>query len=208
MPDPFLLGGALLALSAGLGGGPMKAVTPQDAAQFRARARFPLPEWSAGYPPTVSDGYSATLTATHREHHGVDLMYHRRGGSAAPDAQFVKGSPNGTKLFFCPPGIEVRACMAGYLWATGRGGTGMYVTIDHGAPWATFYVHMESLLVPSGIVRGAGRVEVKAGQPIGLVGYSPLDAAKIRHLHFECWYGGDARYHVDPWPLISGVALP
>ncbi|MBA3405682.1 MAG: hypothetical protein H0U13_13545, partial [Gemmatimonadaceae bacterium] len=38
---------------------------------------------------------------------------------------------------------------------------------------------------------------VRAGQVIGTVGFSPLDAQKLKHLHFEVWLGGPSD-RIDP----------
>jgi murein DD-endopeptidase MepM/ murein hydrolase activator NlpD len=42
---------------------------------------------------------------------------------------------------------------------------------------------------------------VRAGQPIGIIGADPLDAAHLMHLHFELWRGGRANA-VDLEPLM------
>jgi hypothetical protein len=43
---------------------------------------------------------------------------------------------------------------------------------------------------------------VRAGQPIGIIGADPLDAAHLMHLHFEVWRGG-ATDRFDPEPLMK-----
>ena len=72
-----------------------------------------------------------------------------------------------------------------------RGGA---VVIDHGPqPYATFYQHLAEIF--DWVKKGA---PVNAGQPIGIAGYSQLDSAQIRHLHFELWVGGAGDHAVDP----------
>ncbi len=69
--------------------------------------------------------------------------------------------------------------------------------IDHApAKVATFYTHLEKPLVASN-----GRV--RAGQPIGTIGASPLDPEHLKHLHFELWLGGPSD-RIDPAPLMHG----
>lgn len=204
MADPFTIGAGVALLGIGLpgrgvsGGG---VVAPSDLAAFKARAVFPLGAWR-GLRPARSQEYRAP------DHHGIDVMYRRPGGSADPSAPYPPGSVDGSRNHFCPPGVLVHAVADGMLWNSGSAPTGLYVTIDHGAPWATFYVHLESLLVPSGVSRGSGRHSIKAGQPLGTVGWSPRDAAKLRHLHIEAWYRGGSAAHVDPWPILESARLP
>lgn len=197
MPVPIVAVGAAAAL---LGAG--RRVPASD-----GQWSFPLPAWR-GYAPTVSDGYSPEETATHRSHHGCDLMYRRKG---ATDAMWtmakVGGMAYGTKLFFVPQHTYACAARDGVLWEVGTGPRGSFVVIDHGKPWATFYQHMSSVLFGA-LQRGAGAIKVKAGQPLGIVGGDPSTPQAIVHLHFEVWYQGGANAHVDPWPLIARAPLP
>jgi len=182
------------------GGGP---TPPSD-----GRWTFPIPAWR-GYAPTVSDGYSATATSGHREHHGCDLMYHRKPGGADQmwPRGIVNGKANGSPNYFMPDGVHACAARDGTLWSVSKTGHGLAVVIDHGAPFATFYTHLSSVLFPF-VERGAQAIKVKAGQPLGVVGYSPLDAERLMHLHFEVWYKGGSSAHVDPWPLLERAPLP
>jgi hypothetical protein len=73
--------------------------------------------------------------------------------------------------------------------------TGFAVAIDHSpAKVATFYAHLEKLLVAKGD-------HVRAGQPIGTIGASPLDAEHLKHLHFEIWLGGPSD-RINPAPVM------
>ncbi len=164
--------------------------------------RFPVTDWN-GYRAVVSDTYSPVVTSGHRKHAGVDMMFPRKAGGGA-DQQFARGTSEGSANYFMPSNAVIaRAPRAGVLWSTGFGPTGGYVVIDCGAPIAIFMVHFSSLLVPSGIVRGAGKVRVRAGQDIAIVGHSPRDGEKLNHLHMEVWRGGGSESHVDPKPYLK-----
>jgi len=168
---------------------------------------FPVGRWDSGAPQSII--YAPTRSQEYRpsNHHGVDIMY-RRKASGGPDARFAVGTTEGIANWFMPAGQLCYAAKDGYIWSSGTGPTGRIVVIDHGAPFASCYIHMESLLIPDGISRGAGRVPIRAGQPIGVIGYDPSDARKLRHLHFEIWFNGNGTAHVDPWPLINTAPLP
>ena len=58
------------------------------------------------------------------------------------------------------------------------------------------YTHFSALLV-------VPKQQVRTGQPIGIIGGDPLDAAHLMHLHFETWRGG-AKDRFDPAPLMRG----
>lgn len=197
MPDPIILP-ILLLTGAGLvgrevivgGGGP---TPPSD-----GKWTFPVPSWR-GYAPTRSQEYRVD------NHHGNDLMFRRKIGGA--DQMWPAGTKNGTARWFCPDSIYACAARDGTLWHVGEGGHGKFVVIDHGSPFATFYTHLSSLLFPT-LTRGANSIRVTRGQPLGVIGYSPLDTRKLMHLHFEIWYKGGAGSHVDPWPILATAPLP
>jgi hypothetical protein len=200
--DPLTTASLVLLFGAGAssmsGGG---KTPPSD-----GRWVFPLPAWR-GYAPTRSQEYRAP------DHHGCDLMYVRKAGGA--DAMWPSGlrgtgelaASHGNAKFFFPDSVYACAARDGTLWHVGQGGHGRFVVIDHGAPFATFYTHLSSCLFPA-LQRGAGGIRVKAGQPLGVVGFSSLDAARLMHLHFEVWYKGGSSSHVDPWPLLERAPLP
>jgi hypothetical protein len=80
------------------------------------------------------------------------------------------------------------------------------VVVDHDNV-ATFYQHLELLLVPE--VRpppkGAPRdrlLKIKAGQPLGVIGGDPLNPPHLKHLHFEFWPNGPTSA-IDPAPLMK-----
>jgi murein DD-endopeptidase MepM/ murein hydrolase activator NlpD len=131
---------------------------------------------------------------------------------------YVPGSPDGNARFFAPPHTPIVAARAGQVWSVEQTAKGWGIVISHGKPWATFYQHLETPgFEPHqrGLnTRTKQPTFVRRGQAIGFMGYSPEDAERLRHLHFEVWHGGDARYAVDPadamakWPLVPGVFTP
>jgi hypothetical protein len=156
----------------------------------------PVRAWK-GYRPVVSDHYQAVRSDAHREHHGVDVMFKRK--SATDQSRWKAGTPNGSRLFFMPERVHVVAAEDGVLWNTKLSTGGHSVVVSHtGKGWATYYQHLSELFVPLGIARGAGGVKVSRGQSLGIVGGSPLDGQKLKHLHFEMWKGGGQESHVDP----------
>lgn len=146
------------------------------------------------YSPVVSDTYSAIKTATHREHHGCDVMYRRKSGGG-PDQRYPRNTSEGTPNYFCPTGTEALCPREGKIYADGVGGKGEWVIIDCGKPIAIFMTHMRSRRVKKGDL-------VKPGDVIGTVSYSPEDAAKLNHMHIEVWRNGPSSAHVDPMPYL------
>ena len=176
----------------------------------------PVVSWH-GYQPLVSDGYSATKTGSHREHHGVDVMFKRIGDPL--EASYAPGTPNGSRGYFMPNGVVVVAAADGVLWSCKESPGGLSIVLDHGKLWAgaTYYQHLSKVFVPF-TSSGRGKVAIKRGQAIGIVGGSPLDGEKLMHLHFEMWQNGangvagGADAHVDPvahgfrsWPVLSSA---
>jgi hypothetical protein len=197
-----VVGGALLTT-----GRPQ--VDSADVRAFVAGARFPMHEWR-GYLPTRTQEYRAA------DHHGVDLMYRRKVGG--PDSMWPIGLTrmNGTPKsygdakgkFFVPDMVCACAVRDGTIWSCMRTDRGIAITLDHGRPFASFYTHLSSVRFPLG--SAARGIKVKAGDPLGLVGYDPSgrDRQYLMHLHFEIWYKGNGTAHVDPWPLIERAPLP
>lgn len=139
-------------------------------------------------------------------HNGVDVMFRFAPGDpfklGTPNASKDGGDPGGDPDFVMPDGIEVVAAFPGTVRRTGNTGRGDFVDIMHDG-FATFSTHMRNLKVKAGD-------KVRAGQVIGIVGFSPQDAEKLMHLHFEIWDGGDFQKHLDPqahgidtWPLSA-----
>lgn len=162
---------------------------------------FPVPEWS-GYKPVISSAYR---TSSRPDHNGVDIMYRRDGKEPK---QFAPGTPNGSRGYFMPDGVEACAAREGVLWSAGWTSTGYAVVVAHdGGAYASAYRHLESIAVPE-VQRGEGRIPIAAGQKLGTIGYSPKDSAKLKHLHFEIWEGGGYEANTDPAPFIANAPLP
>lgn len=167
----------------------------------------------ARYDAVISDGVgTARGDAVHR---GVDIMYKRRTSTDRPE---YKQGTDGTRGFFAPPLTPIVAARDGVVWSAGNTPRGWTVVLDHGKPWATYYTHMEHTPFPAhaqGVNTATGHATpVKAGDVIGFMGYDPMDAAKLRHLHFAVWHGGTDEDAIDPademtkWPRPSWSWTP
>jgi hypothetical protein len=143
-------------------------------------------------------------------HKGVDVMFKRHPGDP-----FAPGTPNGSKggSFVMPDGVHVLAAGNGLVWSAMQSPRGFAIIIDHDVPGiATFYLHLEKLFVKT-TSNGESKEYVEIGQPIGTVGFSPLDAERLRHLHFEIWRGGhtkaiDPALHMPGWQLVVSRTEP
>jgi murein DD-endopeptidase MepM/ murein hydrolase activator NlpD len=145
--------------------------------------QWPVPLWNdgrvVGRAPVISNGFGPS-------HLGIDIMFKR-----LPHDAFKPGSPNGSKLFVMPDNHKAVAAANGVVWSAMKTSKGYAVVIDHGPmPFATFYTHLEKLFVPLAEPQSKARTQVRGGQPIGIIGYSPEDPAKLKHLHFAVWRGG------------------
>jgi murein DD-endopeptidase MepM/ murein hydrolase activator NlpD len=166
---------------------------------------YPVPPLRIGavdYPAQVSNGFANPA------HFGVDVMYKRR--SIADRPEFPAGTEAGSTMFFAPPGTPVLAAKDARVWSVDRSPRGWEIVLDHGAPWATYYQHLSSVLLPlhanGRMVGGNVPVTVKAGQQIGTMGGDPLDNGghHLRHLHFSAWYKGNGDgAAVDPERAMS-----
>jgi len=198
--------GAKLAAVAGASLLATRQVVPND-----GKWVFPVHAWR-GYAPTRSHEYNAD------NHHGVDLMFVRKPGGA--DSMWPSGLTrmNGIAKsygdakgkFFMPDRIYACAARDGTIWECTKSPRGLQIVVDHGRPFATYYQHLSSALFPLGITKGAQGIAVKAGQPLGVIGFdtSGLDRQYLMHLHFEVWFNGNWTAHVDPWPLLERAPLP
>jgi len=171
---------------------PIASTTHQRA--LTGRWVWPVVKWR-DRAPVVSDGVG-TPRPGGRKHQGVDIMFKRQPGD-----HFAPGTPNGTKWFVMPDNVVAVAASDGVVWNAGPTPHGFAVVIDHGPQKvATFYTHLEKLLVTPTTRASTGQ-RVTAGQPIGIVGFSPLDGERLKHLHFEIWRGGPKDW-TDPQPLL------
>ncbi len=151
---------------------------------------------SAVYMPSVSDTYSAVKTATHREHHGCDIMFRRKAGGG-PDQMYPRNGSEGTANYFCPHGLDAICPRDGKIYNCGIGGKGEWAIIDCGKPIAIFMTHLRGLRVSKG-QGGRGGATV-----IGTVAFSPEDSQKLNHMHLEVWRNGPSSAHVDPMPYLT-----
>jgi hypothetical protein len=154
---------------------------------------WPVPRWN-GRAPVISDGFGSPRPGGIR-HGGVDVMFAR----VATDSYKV-GTPNGSAHHVMPDGMNAVAASDGVVWSAMKTSRGYAVVIDHGGHIATFYTHLEKLLVKETANAKAGE-HVRAGQPIGVIGADPLDGQHLKHLHFEVWLGGP-KDAIDPAPLM------
>jgi murein DD-endopeptidase MepM/ murein hydrolase activator NlpD len=169
-----------------------------------------IPKGGVLYDPVISQEFRES------DHNGVDIMYQRK--SAHDQPQYAPGSPDGNERFFAPRLVPILAARAGRVWSVSKGARGWAVVLDHSAPFATFYQHLETPALPvhaKGVNTAAGSVtHVKAGDIIGFMGFSPEDPERLRHLHFEVWHGGAANHAVDPveamrkWPRVVWAFTP
>ena len=204
---PWFVGGAALAY---WWAHDRRNTTPSAALPFAGtlpgRWVWPVATWG-GRAPVISDGFNSPRKGLAR-HGGVDIMFRRQ-----PADVFKPGTPNGSKLFVMPDGHPVLAASDGVVWSAMRTPHGYAVVIDHGPrKVATFYTHLDTLDVAE-TANAKSKQQVKAGQKIGTVGFSPLDGQRLKHLHFEVWLGGPSD-RIDPslvmraWDLEDGASSP
>ena len=106
----------------------------------------------------------------------------------------AKGFHHGVDIA-APQGTAVKAAAAGRVLSSGwKGGYGYMVEVDHGGGLVTRYGHNSQNLVAEGD-------QVKAGQPIALVGNTGRSTGA--HLHFEVRKMGKP---VDPQSLLGDVS--
>jgi murein DD-endopeptidase MepM/ murein hydrolase activator NlpD len=174
------------------------AAVPKILRPLSGKWGWPVPRWE-GRPPVISDGFGSPRPGS--VHAGVDIMFAR----IARDP-FKVGSPNGSKSFVMPDAWMALAASDGVLWSAGHTPRGFAVVLDHGTV-ATFYTHLDTLFVPQTKAPAKGdttqRIQIKAGQPLGVIGADPQGRERLKHLHFELWMPGPAEA-VDPRALMSG----
>jgi len=153
------------------------------------------------YPAVISNPFRAVT------HLGVDVMYRRRNVADRPE--YPPGGRNGSTMHFAPPSTPILAAADGRVWSCERTPRGWAVVVDHGAPFATFCTHLETVAIEphrKGLpTKGSIPTILRAGDQIGTMGWSPLDGARLRHLHFAVWYlGAGDRASVDPARAMAG----
>ena len=178
---PWILGGGAVALGAYLWA--RERNDRDDGLPLPGRWVWPVGVWM-GRRPEISDGFGSTRRASSGEksgHGGVDIMYRRIASDRWP-----AGSANGSRHYVMPPHRAALAASDGLVWFASHTPRGWTVVIDHSPrKLTTYYTHLSQLLV-------VPKQTVRAGQPIGIIGADPLDAAHLAHLHFEVWRGGAA----------------
>jgi len=190
---PLLVGGGLAAY-AWTRRGSTSAHSTAHVSALPGRWVWPVPRWN-GRAPMISDGFDSPRPGVPR-HGGVDIMFAR-----LPADTFKAGSPNASKLFVMPDGLPAIAASDGVVRSAMQTPHGFAVVIDHTPnKVATFYTHLDKLLVAAA-GPGKSNERVRAGQPIGIIGASPLDTEHLKHLHFEVWLGGP-NDRIDPAALM------
>lgn len=192
---PWLVGGGAIAMYLYSRGHRDAKPARSPAVALPGRWVWPVQSWN-GRAPVISDGFNSPRAGLVR-HGGVDIMFAR----VASD-WFKPGTSNGSKRFVMPDEIAVLAASDGVLWSAMPTSHGNAVVISHPhAKASTFYTHLDKLFVPK-TEPGKSKQQIRAGQLIGTVGFSPLDGAKLRHLHFELWLGGPSE-KVDPTAFMK-----
>jgi hypothetical protein len=196
---PWLVGGGALAYYAWsrMQSRARSASSPPPAVtSLPGRWVWPVPRWN-GHAPVISDGFDSPRPGLSR-HGGVDIMFQRQ-----PSDPYKPGTPNGSKSYVMPDGLVAVAASDGVIWSAMSTPQGFAVVVDHASrKVATFYTHLENLLVATSSP-GMNGAAVRAGQPLGIIGASPLDAEHLKHLHFEIWLGSP-NDRVDPAPIMRG----
>jgi murein DD-endopeptidase MepM/ murein hydrolase activator NlpD len=107
-------------------------------------------------------------------------------------------APAGTPVIAAAPGTVEKL-----FYSQGGGGITLYVRSPD-RQWSYYYAHLQRYA--PGVVEG---MQVKAGDPLGLVGDTGNAGAGNHHLHFalshmqpsESWWKGQP---VNPYPLLAG----
>ena len=155
----------------------------------------PVPMWGE-YVPTISNEYAPA-----KGHLGVDLMY-RRKNPGDQLAAFPPRTPNGARDFFLPDGTRALAASDGAVRFADWTPHGWSVILDHRDGTSTYYTHLE-VLSAARTSSSKGNQWVTAGQPLGVIGFDPLDAERLKHLHFELWLGRSRSLATDPAPYVA-----
>lgn len=163
---------------------------------------WPVPVLN-GRAPEVTDTYSRTLTATHRKHLGVDVMYRKLASEQPGVANLPYDSKHYTSQGARTPVI---AAGPGKIWEASLSPRGYQVTVDHGkhaGGCTTYYQHISQF--SRAWAKGDA---VEAGDILGLMGgdISP-GANPVYHLHFELLFprAGTSRdaWTADPVPYMK-----
>jgi murein DD-endopeptidase MepM/ murein hydrolase activator NlpD len=171
---------------------------------------FPVPDLRLETDTGITTYFAEASQEFKTEHHGLDVMYPRKGD--ADRARFPAGVVDqlGAKQharFFAPASTPIIAAKDGIVWSVATTPHGIAVVLDHGRPWATFYQHLATTTLRNPTSSGKPAQRVKAGEVIGTMGFSPLDGERLRHLHFETWFTGSGEsVPQDPRPVLDRFA--
>ena len=144
--------------------------------------------------PQISDGFHAAGDKAFRGgvgHRGQDVMLRKRLPSSAKH-------PWSSKWYYVEENTPALACGSGVVARAQKLATGWCVEIAHGDGLGTTCHHLSKALVSTG-------VRVVAGQPIGIVGGSPIGYGLV-HLHFDVKAGGkfqDAARWMRKWGYVT-----
>lgn len=145
---------------------------------------WPVPVWD-GRVPSVSDGFYAKETPTHRKHPGVDVTF-RKLPTDPKERILYDATPN----YISPAGTPILAPGPGKIWAAKHTERGLSIQIDHGRVGSaggvnSYLQHLATFVKPW----QKGDI-VNAGDVLGTMGYDPskYDGQHFRHLHFELWF--------------------
>lgn len=164
---------------------------------------WPVPDLLSGQGVAV-EYHPAVVSQEFRRpsHLGVDVMFKRLQLASGLDmGEYKPGTHDGSDVFFAPQHVPVLAARDGVVWSVDTSARGIEVVLDHGKPFATYYQHLATTILPP-MFKGKGRdgsvIRVRAGDVIGTMGYDPTDPEGLRHLHFAVWLNGDNDSSVDP----------
>jgi murein DD-endopeptidase MepM/ murein hydrolase activator NlpD len=166
----------------------------------------PTPRIARGRPPYVTSGFGPRSGGMYSIHYGIDQLVKRRDGEPVKSPEGTLGRELG---WFMPSGkIAAVAAGPGKVIKAKWTSTGYAVRIDHGGGWYTLYCHLANLMVRDG-------QQVRAGQPLGIISFSPYKAGctalpgkpckiGLNHLHWQVEHGGIGNaFAVDPEKLFG-----
>lgn len=142
---------------------------------------FPV-SLKGSFKPKISDGWH--LRSSGNFHYGVDILYPRQG---APVGIPISSTP-GFIMYFSTAAV---AAHDGVVTMASRIGTGNRVRIK-GDGIESAYMHLSSMSVREG-------QNVRAGDPVGVIGDDPTNPIDPAHLHFELHLAGT---RLDPEPHL------
>lgn len=157
---------------------------------------WPVPIAADGRKPTISDGFHPAGDPSVRGgagHRGHDVMYRKRLPTAPRH-------PWSSRWHYMNPRTPALAANDATVYRAGKLSTGWHVVLEHEDGIGTAYNHLAEL-VP-GMQPG---LRVRAGEPIGVVGGSPIGYGLV-HLHFDVAVGGrflDAARHMRRWGMLT-----